>query len=519
MKKELAILLAAVMLLMAFAGCGSSNPPAATTTAATTTAAQTTTAAAATEAAATATTAAATEAAATTTTTSAADATTEAAQTAAEASTTAATTTAAATSAATEPPTTAAAKASGPITITMPTYRSGEDVGAIYFLPAVDRFNTVYDGKYKVVIEESPSSTHNDKLKGLAQTGNLPPIFQFSDFTYARDNWFDDAYLYNLAGWLDANPDVKSVFVPAGIDFVTLPNGAIYAIPLAIVRPTGTYINNNVFTPGKPLRDMTWAELGAEMKAAGAAVGFQTLEGAWTVNLLTVAIMASQEGGADLLQKGLTDTITDLTAPQWVSTFTVLKQLWDDAGWKSGIGKAYPDTENAFVNNQIGVLPNGQWVIAAFSKGGGSESNWGEGFDGNVTGDIFPGNVAIANPCVYDWYVSGQCSQDELECALAFLAFISSPDELEAMMLAEGGSAPMITYTGGFLAKVAENKLMSDFSNAVNGDTVYIPYLHEILPGSIMDANGAFTTYLPLLFDGSISPKEFCDALTTAANE
>jgi len=414
----------------------------------------------------------------------------------------------------------AASGGAEPIVITMPTYRSGEDIGAIYFLPAVERFNALYEGKYQVVIEESPSSTHNDKLKALAQSGKLPPIFQFSDFTYARDNWFNDDFLYDLSGWLNANPAVKDVFVPAGIDYVTLPGGGIYAIPLAIVRPTGTYVNNNVFTPSKPLRDLSWDDAGAEMKAANTTWGFQTLEGAWTVNLTVVAIMANQSGGMDILNNGLVDKITDFNTPQWINTFTVLKKLFDDAGWKGGIGAAYPDTENAFVNNQVGVMPNGQWIIAVFDPEGEGAANWGPGFDGTkVTGDIFPGNVAIANPCVYDWYVSGQCSDAELEAALAFLAFISSPAELELMMLAEGGSAPMITYSQDFLSEMAKSKLMSDFAGAVNANTKYVPYLHEILPGTIMDGAGAFTANLPLLFDGSQTPEQFCAALTIAANE
>ena len=398
------------------------------------------------------------------------------------------------------------------ITITMPTYRSGQDVGAVFFLPQVERFNALYEGQYRVVIEESPSDTHNDMLKALAMNRSLPPLFQFSDFVFARENWFNDDVLFNLAPWFNANPDVKNVFVPSGMEYVTLPNGSIYAVPLAVVRPTGTYVNTGVFSPGKAIRDMSWSEFGSALSSAGVTWG---LDDEWIPNLTAVSIMGTLPGGAELLQNGLNDPIRDFNTPIWIETFTIFKQLFDEAGWRNGVTAKYPDTENGFVNNQIGVMANGQWISSVFDAE--NADSWGPGFDGaNVSGDIFPGNVAIANPNVYDWYVSSHASDDEREAALAFLAFISSPAELEAFMLAEGGSAPMISYSRSFLDQLAENKLMSDFASAVDSGTTYVPYLHEVLSGSAMSA---YVAHLPMLYDGSLTPEEFCRQLTIAANE
>ena len=138
-------------------------------------------------------------------------------------------------------------------------------------------------------------------------------------------------------------------------------------------------------------------------------------------------------------------------------------------------------------------------------------------YDGTkVVGDIFPGNVAIANPSVYDWYVSAHASDEEREAGLAFLAFINTPAELEAFMLAEGGSAPMITYSQSFVNELAQNRLASDFATIVNESTTYVPFLHEVLSGAAMDA---FLATIPFLYNGSMTPEEFCDALTVAANE
>lgn len=67
------------------------------------------------------------------------------------------------------------------IEVILPTYRTGEDAGAKFFEAQVERFNKEYEGKYKIIIEESPSNTHTDRIKQLALQGELPTIFQCSD--------------------------------------------------------------------------------------------------------------------------------------------------------------------------------------------------------------------------------------------------------------------------------------------------------------------------------------------------
>lgn len=401
------------------------------------------------------------------------------------------------------------------IKIEIPTYRAGEDAGAPFFAGQVERFNQKYAGVYEVeIVHSGGSEEHNEKIKQLGLQGALPPVFQFSDFTYAQSNFFKEGVLYDMSQWLDSKPELKGIFMPDGMDYVTQEDGSIYAIPLAIVRPTGIYYNTQSFTPSKNIRDMTWDELIAEMKEQGALYGFQTAEQAWTLNLTTAAIMGSLEGGNEILQSGLKEKIADFSAPQWVETFTIMKKLYDAAGWTDGLGKTYPDTENAFVNNVVSVLPNGQWVINVLAE---DSTNWGEGYDGSkVRGDIFPGNVAQANPCVYDWYISGTATEDEQELAKAFIEFISSQEELEAMAMAEGGMVPMTTPTAEFTEAVAANPLMNDFSTIPNAETTYVPAMHEIVSGAVMDALEA---NLPTFLQGGMSAEEFCQALTTAATE
>lgn len=401
------------------------------------------------------------------------------------------------------------------VKVEIPTYRAGEDAGAPFFAGQVERFNEKYAGVYEVeIVHSGGSDEHNEKIKQLGMQGELPVVFQFSDFTYAETNFFNDDMLYDMSEWLDSNPDLKNIFMPDGMEYVTQEDGSIYALPLAIVRPTGIYYNTQGFTPSKNIRDMTWDELIAEMEEQGALYGFQTAEQAWTLNLTAAAIMGSLDGGSEILQAGLKERITDFSASQWVETFETIKKLYDAVGWTDGLGKTYPDVENAFVNNTVSVLPNGQWVINVLAE---DDTNWGENYDGTmVRGDIFPGNVAQANPCTYDWYISANASEEELELAKAFLEFINTQEELEAMAIAEGGMVPQTTPTEEFTSAIAESQLLSDFTNIPNDDTVYVPAMHEVVSGAVMDA---YEANLPTFLQGGMSVEEFCQALTTAATE
>ena len=59
---------------------------------------------------------------------------------------------------------------SGVVEVTIPSYKTGENAGAAFFVPQVERFNEKYAGKYKINLESAPQdSIFNDRLKQLAQ--------------------------------------------------------------------------------------------------------------------------------------------------------------------------------------------------------------------------------------------------------------------------------------------------------------------------------------------------------------
>lgn len=394
-------------------------------------------------------------------------------------------------------------------TITVPSYRTGEDVGAKFFLPQIERFNQKYEGKYKIVIEESPSNTHTDRIKQLALQDELPAMFQVSDATWVDDYLVANDKLQDLSQFINDRPEMAKYFIKDSLDFCTK-SGKIIALPVTFLKPTGLYYNSALFKPSKPLTEMSWDEFATELGTN--KIAYQTAEGGWTISLILTGIIGSLEGGPELLKDGIVNNIKDFNNPILVEAFTILQNSFKSNGWDGAIGATYPDAANSFYANQTAVLPDGTWIIEKVHD----NTDWANGFDGaNVVGDYYPGNVAIANPCVYDWLVPAGLPQNELDLVYAFFEFMYTPEEIEAFLLAEGGSSPNLTYSDSFQAELDKNTLLKDFATKTNGETTYAPYFSSAIGQALFV--GDFTNLMTYLYNGEYTPEQFCEELTKAA--
>ena len=245
-------------------------------------------------------------------------------------------------------------------------------------------------------------------------------------------------------------------------------------------------------------------------------IAFMTGENAWTTGLFFSSLIVDEPGGAEMLNAGLSEKIYDYTGPIWVNAAARLQQFLTRHASGGTLGAAYADAANAFMSAKAAVIPNGPWMVNDFASG--SQDKWSGGFSGDhVRGDMYPGNTAIANVKGYHWWMPATASEAEAEAALAFLEFIMTPQELEAYMLAEGGTAPNLDASEDFLTEQAENPILSDLSTAVNSDTTITIAVYDVMPHSI--GNVEFGKLLPKLIDGSFTPAEFLEELTKKAEE
>ena len=405
---------------------------------------------------------------------------------------------------------------SGEITITIPSYKTGENVGAVFFEPQVERFNEQYEGTYHIELENVTEDVFNDQMKQLAQQNALPPLVQGGDKEWLRTVVFPNGMAYDISDWLADNPDIEALMIDDAVEYCTEDDGAIYSVPLATVRPTGFFYNSAMWdVADQDLSAMTMDEF---IELIGdQQIAFSTAENAWVSALFLTALIADEDGGVDLLNSGIEEKITDLSQPQIVSAVEKLQSLLQNNASANSIGAAYPDAANAFMSSQASIIANGPWMSTDFEET--NSANWSNGFDGaNVRASLFPGQVGIAQTQSYgEWWISAEATEEERECALAFIEFIYTPEELEAYLLAEGGDAPNLEYSENFVTQQGETQVLADLSADTTEDTVFAPCILDVIPSSVGTSD--LSRLLPSLADGTLTAEEFCAQLTTAAQE
>lgn len=401
------------------------------------------------------------------------------------------------------------------VILTLPTYYCGENVGAVYFEPAVERFNEKYDGQYEVQLEEVVEASYNDKMSTLAQSGKLPVLISGGSTEWINTVLIPQKLYYDTKDWLNES-GIIDLCLDSSVEYSTQEDGSVIGVPIVTVSTTGLYYNGANYTPDKNICDMSMDEFVASLD--GQNMAWQTVDNAWTSMLFLTALVANEEGGAEWLQEYDGTKCYDYNTEWMVSAVTKLLDVWNQTGGSTYVGKAYADAANDFMSGNSAVICNGTWMNSEFSESG--SANWSNGFDGaNVHADYYPGNIALCNTKAYGrWFLTNNYSSDaELEAAKAFLEFIYSPEELETFALTEGCQIPNLEYSDDFVASLNENPLVKEQNEKLTDDTLMVPTIASIMPDSV--ANSVLANALTQLVNGAITPEEFCNTLTVKAEE
>ena len=400
------------------------------------------------------------------------------------------------------------------ISVTIPHYKTGENVGAIFFLPQVARFNALYEGKYHIEIEELTQDMYADKIQQLGQQNKLPVLVEGGNTEWIKNVVIPNNLFTDMAPFLADHPEVADLLIEGNLAYNTTADGKVFSIALPVTRPMGMFYNGDMIDLGdKTPADMSWDEFVAAI--GDNKIAFMTGENAWTTTLVFSSLVAVEEGGADLLRSHTLDKIYDFSEPAIVNAVAKLQKLLQNNSSSNTVGAVYADAANAFMSKNAAVIANGSWMVGDFAEDGGK---WSNGFDGStVRGSVLPGNVALANTDGFGWWIPANASDAEKELGLAFIAFMNTPAELEAYMLAEGGVAPNLEVSEEYKAASQESPLMYEYVNAVNADTIIAPSFGDCVPSSIGDQE--FGKLLPQLIDGTYTPEAFCAELSAAAEE
>ena len=404
---------------------------------------------------------------------------------------------------------------SGVVEVTIPSYKTGENVGAVFFEPQVERFNEKYAGKYKINLENVPQDGFNDRLKQLAQQNKLPVLVQGGDPDWVKNVVIPNGIAYDLTDWIDSTPAIKDVLIDDSREYCSNEDGRVMFMPLATVRPIGFLYNSTMWSTDADISAMSMDEF---VSALGdQKIAFSTAENGWVSALFLTALVAEEDGGEEWLKSGIETKITDFNQPCFINAVAKLQNLLQNNAASNSVGAAYADAANAFMSEQAAIIANGPWMSADFESS--NSDKWSNDFDGaKVRASLFPGDVGIANTATFgEWWISASAPEDEIALAKAFLEFVYSPAELEAFLLAEGGDAPKLTYSDDFKAKQGETPVLADLAADTTTDTVFAPCILDMIPASV--ANTEFGKLLPSLADGTYTPEQFAQWMSDKAAE
>jgi raffinose/stachyose/melibiose transport system substrate-binding protein len=399
------------------------------------------------------------------------------------------------------------------IEVTIPHYKSGQNVGAIFFLPQVERFNAKYEGKYKIIIEELTQDLYNDKMQQLGIQGKLPALIEGGTLEWLEDVVIPNKLYRDLTPFLAANPEVDGQIPGYQRAYNLKGDGSFVSVSYNVVRPIGMYYNSAMTAFNKePGEYASWEELLADF--GDNKIALMTGENAWTTSLLFSSLIAAEEDGVDLLLDHLyaDNRLVDYTHPAVINALAKLKALYDGHASANAIGAVYADAANTFMSGGAAIIANGTWMVGDFAPG--AADKWTNGFNGaDAKGASFPGNIAIqAERGSYGWWIPSTLSEEEAELAEAFLAHMLSKEEIELFCFQEGGNPQMWTLSDEYWAKLSEvNPLMTSYMRAITPDTTFTPNFIDVIPSSV--ANVGFGSLLPQLFDGTYTPGQFAEQL------
>ena len=150
------------------------------------------------------------------------------------------------------------AAADGAVEVTLPTYKTGENVGAIFFEPLVERFNAAYEGQYHITIEELTQDMYTDKIKQLGAANALPFLVEGGDSEWIKQVVIPNDMFVDLSGLIAEN-NLTDILIDSRVAYNTTEGGKVFSICVPVTRPMGLYYNGSMIDLGdKTCADLSW---------------------------------------------------------------------------------------------------------------------------------------------------------------------------------------------------------------------------------------------------------------------
>lgn len=401
---------------------------------------------------------------------------------------------------------------SGKIVLDVINYHVGTDYAADYYSYLFEEFQKTEAGKnVEFNFEEIPTTdAYNQKIKLLISSGDLPDIV-FNGGNNITELAAKSGKVVDLTPYFDEDPKWKALFDDTSLEFNTV-DGKIYGVPVS-KEISYIYYNKELFEKaGIEAPETAFAswdeffEVCDQLKAKGITpLGMDTADSGWLTNLWMSALIGTNgEAGNEWMN---TMYPTDFNTPEVEAAAAKIQTMFKEYTTADAVGGKYDPMATHFFNGEVAMFPNGPWMIPDFQE----PEKAPEGFYDKVGIMLMPGNGMEMVPTPGD--MVGATEEEKIEAAVAFLKFETSPEnQIKALEMT--GLQPVsndleipdtLTESDPLMAQVLEIQNKAEVTYGQNQAYWY------------QNTIDTFSTELPELAYGNITPKEFCEKLTESA--
>lgn len=393
-------------------------------------------------------------------------------------------------------------------------YHVGTDYAAEYYSYLFEAFQETEEGRnVEFRFEEIPTTdAFNQKIKLLISSGDLPDIV-FNGGNNITELAAKSGKVADLTPYFDADPEWKALFDETSLEFNTV-DGKIYGVPVS-KEISYIYYNKELFQQaGIEAPETAYAswdeffEACDKLKAAGITpVGMDTADSGWLTNLWMSALIGTDGEAGNAWMNSMYPT--DFNTPEVEAATETIQRMFKEYTTADAVGGKYDPMATHFFNGEVAMFPNGPWMIPDFSEAEKAP----EGFYDKVGIMLMPGNGMEMVPTPGD--MVGASEEEKIEAAVAFLKFETTPEnQIKALEMT--GLQPVsndleipseLTESDPLMARVLE---IQNEAAVTYGQNQAYWYQNTI---------DTFSTELPELAYGNITPQEFCKKLSESAEK
>lgn len=398
------------------------------------------------------------------------------------------------------------------VTLNVINYHVGTDFAADYYTYLFEEFKKTEEGKnVEFNFEEIPTTdAYNQKIKLLISSGDLPDIV-FNGGNNITELAAKSGKVADITSYFEADPEWKALFDETSLGFNTV-DGKIYGVPVS-KEISYIYYNKELFKQAgleaPEVAYATWDDFFAAcdtLKEAGITpVGMDSADSGWLTNLWMSALIGTNgEAGNTWMN---TMYPTDFNTPEVIEAAEKIQTMYQNYTTPDSIGGKYDPMATHFFNGEVAMFPNGPWMIPDFSQAEKAP----EGFYDKVGIMLMPGNGMEMVPTPGD--MVGASDPAKIDAAVAFLKFETSPEnQIKALEMT--GLQPVsdnleipaaLTESDPLMAQVLDIQGKAEVTYGQNQAYWY------------QNTIDTFSTQLPELAYGNITPEEFCSKLSESA--